>query len=106
MHINESPTAREPSPITAIEEHHPGDDADVVLPSVTELMPPFAADDFVRVDLVDGPEVLVVFVEEDGLEDVVLVAGRAPWRRRGPGGIGAGSWCSRRPFRSCCMSSG
>ena len=73
MHIHERPTPREPGPSPSIEEHHPWHDTDVVLPPVPQLVPPFAADDLVRVDLVDGPEIAVVFVEEDGLEDVVLV---------------------------------
>ena len=36
-------------------------------------MPPFSFDDFGGVDLIDGPEVGVAGVEEDGLEDVVVV---------------------------------
>ena len=40
---------------------------------MTELVPPFAFYDFGRIDLIDGPEVGVAFVEEDGLEDVVVV---------------------------------
>ena len=40
---------------------------------MTELVPPFPFDDFVGIDLIDGPEVGVAFVKEDGLEDVVVV---------------------------------
>ena len=40
---------------------------------MAELVPPFPFDYFVRVDLIDGPEVGVAIVEEDGLEDVVVV---------------------------------
>ena len=40
---------------------------------MTELVPPFSFDYFIRVDLIDGPEVGVAIVEEDGLEDVVVV---------------------------------
>lgn len=48
-----------------------------MLPSMTELMPPFAFYDFGLVDLVDGPEVAVGFVEEDGLEDVLVIGDRS-----------------------------
>jgi hypothetical protein len=39
---------------------------------VLELMPPILADDLVFFDLVNGPSLLVLLVQEDGLEDVVL----------------------------------
>ena len=44
-----------------------------MLPAVAELVPPFAADDFVGVDLVNSPEIFVRSVEEDRLEDVIFV---------------------------------
>ena len=40
---------------------------------MSQLMPPFPFDNFIRVDLIDSPEVGVAFVKEDGLEDVVVV---------------------------------
>ena len=73
MHINQRPTPRKERVFLAIQEHHTRNDADVVLPSMTELVPPFAFDDFVGIDLIDGPEVGVAVVEEDGLENVVVV---------------------------------
>ena len=57
VHVDQGPTAGEEGVILAVDEHHARDDADVVLPAVTELVPPFAFDDFGLVDLVDGPEV-------------------------------------------------
>lgn len=44
-----------------------------MLPAMAQLVPPFSLDDGRRVDLIDGPEVRVAVVEEDGLEDVVFV---------------------------------
>ena len=44
-----------------------------MLPAMTELVPPFSLDDSRRVDLIDGPEVGVSIIEEDGLEDVIFV---------------------------------
>ena len=40
---------------------------------MTQLVPPFPLNYFVRVDLIDRPEVRVACVKEDGLEDVVVV---------------------------------
>jgi hypothetical protein len=39
---------------------------------VFKLVPPIFADDLVFLDLVNGPSLLVLLVQEDGLEDVVL----------------------------------
>ena len=44
-----------------------------MLPAMAELMPPLLLDDLVPVDVVPGPQVLVVLVEEDALEDVCFV---------------------------------
>ena len=44
-----------------------------MLPAMAQLVPPFPLDDGGRVDLIDGPEVGVAVVEEDGLKDVILV---------------------------------
>ena len=44
-----------------------------MLPAVAELVPPFSLYDGGRVNLIDGPEVGVAGVEEDGLEDVIVV---------------------------------
>lgn len=73
MHVDQRPAACEPCAVLAIDEHHAWHNADVMLPTMTKLMPPFAFYDLGLVDLVDGPEVFVVFVEEDGLEDVLVV---------------------------------
>ena len=71
-------------PPGAINEHHIRHHAHIVLPAMSQLVPPFSLNDFRFVDLVDGPEVGVILVEEDGLEDVVFVGdGRfmGRWRR-------------------------
>lgn len=76
MHIDQRPAARERGmriPPGPIDEHHVGHHAHVMLPPMPELMPPFLLYDLGFVDLVDGPEVGVCLVEEDGLEDVVFV---------------------------------
>lgn len=40
---------------------------------MAKLMPPILANDFRRVDLIDGPQMgISIFVQEDGLEDVVF----------------------------------
>ena len=76
VHVDQRPAAGEEGVVFAVDEHHAGHDAHVVLPAVAELMPPFALDDLGLVDFVNGPEVRVGFVEEDGLEDVVFVGDR------------------------------
>ena len=73
VHVDQRPAPGEPGAVLAVDEHHPRHDADVMLPAMAELMPPLAFDDFRFVDLVDGPKVFVSFIEEDGLEDVLLV---------------------------------
>lgn len=76
MHIHQRPTARERrpgGPARFIDEHHIRHDAHIMLPAMPELMPPFAFDNLGFVDLVNGPEVGIGLVEEDGLEDVVFV---------------------------------
>lgn len=73
MHIDQRPASRKPRAIFPVQEHHPRNNTHVMLPPVTQLMPPFPLDDLALVDLVDGPEVAVGFVEEDGLEDVLVV---------------------------------
>jgi len=44
----------------------------LLTPPVLELMPPILADDLVFFDLVNGPSLLVLLVQENGLEYVVL----------------------------------
>ena len=73
MHIHQRPRPREEGIFLPIQKHHTGDDTDVMLPSMTELVPPFSLDDFAAVDFINGPHVRVCFVEEDGLEYVVVV---------------------------------
>lgn len=76
VHVHQRPRARESGVRVAagtVDEHHVRDHPDIVLPAVAELVPPFAFDDFGFVDVVDGPEVGMRFVQEDGLEDVVFV---------------------------------
>ena len=73
---DQCPCRGEPSVVLAVDEHHAGNDTDVVLPPVTQLMPPFAFDDFAFVDLVNSPEIPVGLVEEDGLKDVLVVRNR------------------------------
>lgn len=72
MGVDERPRSREARVSAAVEEPHPRDDEGVVRPGVAELVPPVLADDLVRVDLVDGPELFVVLVKVDGLEDVLV----------------------------------
>ncbi len=81
VHIHQRPAAREPRAPPPLQEHHPRHHAHVVLPAVAQLVPPFSLDDRGGGDLVDGPEVAVVGVEEDGLEDVLVV------RLGGHGGV-------------------
>lgn len=57
-----------------MEEHHAGDDAEVVLPAVAELVPPVGLYDLGLVDVADGPEVALLLVEEYGLVDGVVAA--------------------------------
>ena len=47
-----------------------------MLPSMSQLMPPLPFNDFGLVNLIDGPQMRVCFVEEDTLEDVVFVGDR------------------------------
>ena len=68
-------STREITVFLAIQEHL-WNDADVVLPLMTALVPLLPFDYFGRVDLIDCPEVRVAFVEEDILEDVVVVGER------------------------------
>lgn len=55
MHIHQRPGSSEEGAVLAIQEHHAGYDAHVVLPSVAQLMPPFRLDDFGFVNVVYGP---------------------------------------------------
>ena len=73
MHINQGPAPRKHRAVFPIQKHHPRHDAYVVLPAVPKLVPPLAFYDLRLVDLVDGPEVGMGFVEENGLEDVLVV---------------------------------
>jgi hypothetical protein len=47
-------------------------DKGVMCPTVTQLMPPILSNDSLLLDLVLLPSVLVLVVEEDGLENMVL----------------------------------
>ena len=73
MHIHQRPTTRKECVFLAIQEHHTGNNTHIMLPAVAELVPPFSLYDGRRVDLIDGPEVGVAGVEEDGLEDVIVI---------------------------------
>jgi len=73
MHIDQRPTPRKERVILPIQEHHSRYNPYIMLPSVAQLVPPFTLDDLGFVDLVDSPEVGVGFVEEDGLEDMLVV---------------------------------
>lgn len=73
MHIDQGPTPRKQRTILPIQKHHARHNPHIMLPAMAELMPPFALDDFGFVDLVDSPKVGVGFVEENGLEDVLIV---------------------------------
>lgn len=73
MRVDEGPGGGVAGVLVALEQPDPGHDEEVVRKGVAELMPPVLADDLCRVDVVNGPEVpIALFVEEDGLEDVVL----------------------------------
>lgn len=67
------PTPGKPRAILPIDPHHARDNPRIVLPAMTQLMPPFLFDDLVGGNFVDGPGVAVGGVEEDGLEDVGFV---------------------------------
>lgn len=73
MHIHQRPAPRKPGPVLPIDEHHPRHDSHIMLPAMPELMPPLALNNFILVDLIDGPEIAVRLVQKDGLEDMVLV---------------------------------
>lgn len=73
MHVHQCPTARKERVVLAINEHHAWHDPYVMLPAVAQLMPPLPFDDLRLINLVDGPEIRVGFVEEDGLENVIVV---------------------------------
>lgn len=67
-------------PIPSVEEHHAWNHAKVVLPAMAELVPPVLLDDFGIVNVVDGPEMLLFLVQEDGLVDwLVLLVCLGVW---------------------------
>ena len=43
-----------------------------MLPPMAQLMPPFPLDDLALVDLVNGPQVAIRLIKENGLKDVML----------------------------------
>lgn len=55
VHVHQRPGAGIQGGVLAIDEHHAGHDADVMLPPVTELVPPLLENDLVFGDMVGGP---------------------------------------------------
>lgn len=59
--------------LASLQQPHPRHDEEIVRPRVTELMPPVLTDNLVLVDLVDAPQVpILFFVQVNRLEDVFL----------------------------------
>ena len=73
VRVDERPRGGEADVVFALQEHHPGDDEEVVREGVAELVPPVFADDLAGVDVVDAPQFRIArFVQEDCLEDVLV----------------------------------
>ena len=76
VHVDQGPAPCEDGPVLPIEEHHVGHHPHVMLPPVTELVPPLLLNHFGLVNLIDRPQLPVALVEEDGLKDVVFIGDR------------------------------
>ena len=50
-----------------MEEHHSWHNTQVMLPLVTKLVPPVPLDHLGLLDLINCPQMLLLFVQEDGL---------------------------------------
>lgn len=79
MRVDQCPGCSVARVLTALQEPHPRHDEGVVRPGMAELVPPILPDDFVRVNLVDTPEVSIALLIQVNSLEYVLVKGNVGW---------------------------
>ena len=70
---HQCPTPRKPGPILPIDEHHVRYNPHIMLPPMSQLMPPLLLNHLALVNLINRPHMPVALIQENALKDMILV---------------------------------
>lgn len=73
---NQSPRPSKISILLPINKHHPGYHPHIMLPPMSQLMPPFLLNNLALVNLVNSPQMSIILIKKNRLEDVILIRDR------------------------------